>query len=128
MLGPDVLMTEALSFLCAIRQHTFALVAQRKVNGGRDFLAYRGVRFNLLSNRLDRGMGSKKAIRKRLVLTKKAQQQVFGFNVRTAELASLVPCKEDNAAGFLGISFKHRCHRQDGLRLLQLRLPASHEP
>src|ERR1700761_2830090 len=44
---------------------------------------------------------------------------MFGLDVRTPELARLVPCKEDHAACFFGISFKHKCHRQDGLRLYQ---------
>src|ERR1019366_3167243 len=37
-----------------------------------------------------------------------AQQQMLGLNIRRAELAGLVPRKEDDAPGFLRVAFKHK--------------------
>src|SRR5262245_21659863 len=68
-------------------------------------------------------MGSQEAVRERFILPQETEQKVFGLNIRTAELARLVPREEDNAACFFGVTFKHKCHRQDGLRLVQLLRP-----
>src|SRR5947208_11664238 len=70
-------------------------------------------------------MGSQEPIRKRLVLAQEAQQQVLGLYIGTAELARLISREEDNSARFLGVSFKHKCHRQDGLRLVLNRRPVT---
>src|ERR1039457_7607964 len=53
---------------------------------------------------------------------------MLSLNVRTAELARFVSCEEDDPARFLGITFKHKCHRQDGLRLVLLRPLATPSP
>ena len=121
MLRADVLVAEPLGFFRSIGQHALALVAQRKVHRRGNFLAHCGVRFDLLANRFDCGMRPQKPVCERFILSKQAQQQVLGFDIRTSELARLVSCEKDYAARFFGITFKHKCHRQDGLRLVQLR-------
>src|SRR5665213_1918964 len=125
MLGADVLVAEALRLLRAISKDALTLVAERKVYGGGDLLANCGVRFYLLANRFNGCVGPQEPVGKRFILTEQAEQQVLSLYIRTAELAGFVPCKEDDAARFLGISFKHNCHRRDGLRLVQLRQAAS---
>src|SRR6185437_1422795 len=66
------------------------------------------------------GMRPQKPVRERFLPSEQAQYQVLRFNIRTSELARLVSCEEDNAARFLGITFKHSRHRRDELRLVLL--------
>ena len=44
---------------------------------------------------------------------------------RASELARLVSCEENYTTSFFGISFKHKCHRPDGLRPVRLRRPVA---
>ena len=111
MLGADVLVIQPLRFFGAIGQHALALVAQRQIHRGRDLLANRGVRFDLLADGLDRRVRAQEAVRQRLVLPQQTQQQVLGLDVGTAELAGLVPREKDHAPGLLGIAFKHSLSR-----------------
>ena len=67
MLGADVLMIQSLGFFRAIRQDTLAFVAERQVNGGRDFLADRGVTLDLLADGFYRGVRPEKTVGQRLV-------------------------------------------------------------
>ena len=107
MLGADVLVIQPLGFLRAIGQHALALMAQRQIDRGRNLLAQRGVRFDLLANGFYRRAGAQKAIGERLVFPQQTQQQMLGLDTRTAELAGLVSGEEDDSAGLFGITFKH---------------------
>ena len=62
---------------------------------------------NLLPNTLDRSMGTKKAIRKRLVLAQQAQKKMFRLDVRGSKLTRLITSEEDNSTGFLSVAFEH---------------------
>ena len=108
VLGPNVLMRKTLGFFGGIRQHALAFVAQRKIDGSRDLLADRGVTFDLLPDRFDRGVGAQKAVGQGLIFAQQPEQQMFGLNIRRAKLAGLVPRKEDDAPGFLRVAFKHK--------------------
>ena len=108
VLGADVLVIQPLGFFRAIGQHAFALVAQRQVHGGRNLLADRGVSFDLLADGLHRGVGAQEPVRQRLVFAQQSEEQVFGFDVGTAELAGLVPREEDDSSRLLRVSLKHR--------------------
>src|SRR5271166_4010271 len=101
-------MGKAFRFFRRIRQHALAFVAQRKIDRGGNFLADGGVTFDLLADRLHRGVRAQEAIGQGLVFPQQSEQQVFGLNVGRTELASLVPRKKDDAPGFLRITFKHR--------------------
>ncbi len=108
MLGPDVLVAQPLGLLGRIGQHALALVGERQVHAGGDFFADGGVRLNLLANRLHRGVRAQEAVGQRLVLAQQAEQQVLGLDIRRAELAGLIPRKEDHAPCLLRIAFEHQ--------------------
>jgi len=112
MLGSDVLVVEPLGLLRAIRQHALALMAQRQVDGSRHFFAQRGVRLDLLTNGFDGRARTEEAVGQRLIFPQQSQQQVFGFDTRTAELAGFITGKKDYTARFFGITFKHDDHLQ----------------
>ena len=107
MLGSNVLVRQALSFLGSVGQNALALVAQREVDRGRDLLPDRGMSFNLLADRFNRGMRAQEAVGQGLVFAQQSQQQMLGLYVRRAELAGLVAREEDDAPGFLRITFEH---------------------
>ena len=125
MLGSDVLVVQPLGFLGAIGEHALAFVAQRQVDGGGYFLAQRGMRFDLLANRFNGRAGSQEAVGQRLIFPQQPQQQVFGFDARTAELAGFIAGEKDHPAGLFGIAFKHNScpdYRLRPYRLLPWRL------
>ena len=62
MFGADVLVAQPLGFFRRIGQHPLALVRKRQVDAGRDLLADRGVRLNLLADRLHRGVRAQEAV------------------------------------------------------------------
>ena len=62
MFGTDVLVAQALGFFGRIGQHPLALVRERQVDTGRNLLANRGVRLDLLADRLHRGVRAQEAI------------------------------------------------------------------
>ena len=107
MLGTDVLVGEPLGLFRRVGEHALALVAQRQVHRGGDLLADRRMRLDLLADRIDRRVRTQESVGERLVLADQAEEEMLGFNVRTAELAGLVACEEYNPASFLGIAFKH---------------------
>src|ERR1700722_1919752 len=107
MLGSDVFVIETLGFLGAIGKHALAFMAQRKVDGGRHFFAERGVRLDLLTDRLDRRGGAKEAVGEGFILAEQAEQQMFSLDARTAKLAGFIPGEEDYPASLFGITFKH---------------------
>ena len=107
MFGADVLVAQPLGFFRRIGQHPLALVRKRQVDGGRNLLANRGVRLNLLADRLHRGVRAQEAVGQRLVLAQQAEQQVLGLDIGRAELAGLIPREEDHAPCLLRIAFEH---------------------
>ena len=107
VLGADVLVRQALGFLRRIGQHALALVGERQVHRGRNLFPDGGVAFNLLADRLHRGVRAQETIGQRLVFAQQAQQQVLGLDVRRTELAGLVAGEEDDAPGFFRIPFEH---------------------
>src|SRR5215471_20273598 len=107
MLGANVLMAQAFGFLGGIGQHALALITQREIDRRGNFLPDGRVSFNLLANGFDRSMGPQKSVGQRFVFTQQAEKQVFGLNIRRAELACLIACKKDYAPGFLCVPLEH---------------------
>ena len=91
-----------------IGQNAFAFVAERKIHRSGDLLADGGMSFNLLADRLYSSVGPEESVGQCLVFAQEAQEQVFGFDIGTTELASLVSREEDHPARFLRVSLKHR--------------------
>jgi hypothetical protein len=65
------------------------------------------VAFDLFPNGFDRRMLPEEPIGERLIFAQQAEQQVFGLDVRGAELARLVAREEDYASGLFCVPFKH---------------------
>src|SRR5690349_15445121 len=65
--------------------------------------------FDLLSDRLDRGVRAQEPVGQRLVFAQQPEQQVLRLNVRRTELAGLVAREEDHSPGFFRVAFKHLC-------------------
>src|ERR1700758_2048937 len=77
---------------------------------------------NLFANRFHRRMRPQKAVRKRLVLTQQAEQQVLCLNVRRAKLACFVTREKYHAPRLFCIAFEHvppQTPTAVALRLLQ---------
>src|SRR5664279_2876673 len=108
MLRADVLVAQPLGFLRPVSQHALAFVAERQIHAGGYFLADGGVPFNLLSNGLHGGMRTQKPVRQRFVLAKQAEEQMFGLDVWTPELAGFIPREEDHSTRLLRVSLKHK--------------------
>jgi hypothetical protein len=52
-------------------------------------------------------MGTEEPVGKGFVLAQEAQQEVFGLDIRRAELARFIARKEYDSTGFLGVSLEH---------------------
>src|SRR5271165_2539155 len=107
MFRADVAMRQALSFLGGISEDALALVAERKIDRGRDFFADGGVSLDLLADGLDRGVGPQETIRQGFVFAQESEKQMLSLDVRRPELAGFIACEKDYAPGFLRIAFEH---------------------
>ena len=73
-----------------------------------NLLADSGVPFDLLSNGFYGSMGPQEPVRQRFVLAQQAEEQVFGFDIGTAELAGFIARKKYNSPSLLRVSFEHK--------------------
>src|SRR5260370_42280178 len=53
-------------------------------------------------------MGTQETVRQRFVRAQQAEQEMFGLDVGTSELAGFVPREEDHSTRLLRISLKHK--------------------
>src|SRR5579884_1286657 len=107
MLSPNVLVRQPLGFFRGIGKHALALVAQRKIDGGRNLLANGSVTLDLFADGFDRGMRTQEAVGQSLVFAQESQEQVLGLYIRRTELAGFIPCKEYDAPCFFRITLEH---------------------
>ena len=107
VLGADVLVIQALGFLGAIRQHALAFVAEGQIHRSGNLLANGGVAFDLLANGFHGRVRPQETVGQRLVLPQQAQQQMFGLDIRAAELAGLVAREKDHPPRLLRVTLKH---------------------
>ena len=107
MLGADVLVVQPLGFFGAIGQHALAFVAERQIDGSGNLFANGGVPFDLLADGFDGGVRPQEPVGQCFVFAQQAQEQMLGFDVRTAELAGLVPREEDHPPRFFRVTLKH---------------------
>src|SRR5579862_5035827 len=98
MFGPDVLMIQALSFFGPICQDALALVTQGQIHRRGNLFPDGSMSLDLLPDGLHSRMRPQKPVRQRLVFPQETQQQMLGFDVRAAELASFVPRKENHSS------------------------------
>jgi len=109
VLGADMAMIQSLCFFRGVSENPFALIGKRQIDGRRHLLTNSRPSFDLLPNALDRRGIAEKPIGQVLVFADKTQQQVFGLDRGTAELAGLVAGEEYDATRSFRISFKHNC-------------------
>src|SRR5580658_8016572 len=120
MFGADVAVRQALGFLRGVGEHALALVAERKVDRGRNLLADRGMAFDLLSDGFDRGVRPQETVGEGFVFAQESEKQVLSLDIRRPELAGFVACEKNDASGFLRVAFKHNAPSPD--------LPGREEP
>src|SRR6266567_3945774 len=109
--GTDMFMIQAFRFLGAICQDAFTLVTERQIDGSGDFVPNSGMSFDLFANGFYGGVRPQKPVCQRLVLAKQSEEQVFGFNIRAAELARFIASEEDHPSRLLRVSLKHTSQR-----------------
>jgi len=107
VLGANVFVAEPLSLLGRVRQYGLTFVRKREVDRSRYLFADGGVRLDLLPNRFDRSVRAQEAVGQRFVFAQKAEQQVFGLDIRRAELTGLITGEEDHTSRLLRIAFEH---------------------
>src|ERR1039458_10033097 len=96
-----------------IGQHALALVAEREVHRSRDLFPDRGMTLDLLPDGLNRGVRAQETVRQGLIFAQEPQQQMLGLYIRRPELACFVARKENDAPGFLRVTFKHNALSPD---------------
>src|SRR6516225_8722610 len=107
MFSSNVLVGQPVGFFRGIGEHTLAFIAQGQVYRGRNLLGDRGVSFNLLADRFNRGMGAQETIGQGFVFAQQSEQQVLRFYIARPELARFVAGEKDDAPSFLCIAFEH---------------------
>jgi len=101
----DVAVPQRFALVKGIGQGSLAILAQRQIHGrgsGRRFLHRL---FNSFAN-LFSGAGWQ-PVAERAILAQQAQQQVFGFDVGSAEPAGFKASEEHHAARLFTVAFKH---------------------
>src|SRR5712664_4083157 len=106
MLAADVAMAEHICLLGTRDEHSLAFVTQGQVHRSRHALANDRVGIDLLANgfvRVWRQQSHNFAI-----LPEESEQQMLSLNARRSVSTRFVTRKENDAAGFLGVSLEHR--------------------
>src|SRR5690348_344786 len=96
-----------LSFFRSISEYSLAFIAEWQINGGRNFLADRGVALDLFADRFYGGVRTQEAISQGFVFAQQSQQEMFSLYIRRAELAGFITRKEDDAPCFFRVTLKH---------------------
>ena len=107
MFRAHVFYAQTFGFLTSHIKDAFAFGAEGNLHGGGDALANGDARFNLFADGLDGSLLPQEAIGQGFVLAHQAEQEVLGFDVRTAVLAGLISGKENYSTCFFGITFEH---------------------
>src|SRR5262249_9382798 len=108
VLGPDVVVQQAIGLFGRKLQHPFGFGAERDFDRSRNLLAEDGAAFDFLANVLQREMGpGENAARQALPLSNQAEKQVLGFDRDAAELARLVASEEEDPSGPFRVPFEH---------------------
>ena len=107
VLGSNMFMGKPLGLFGGVGQHALAFVAQGQIDRGGNLFPDGGVSFDLFADRFHRRVGAQEPVGQGLIFAQQSEQQVLGLNIRRAELAGLVPRKEDDAPGFLRVAFEH---------------------
>lgn len=74
VLSADVTVFEPLGFLCSICEYTFAILAEREIHRGGEFLARRGVPLDLFADGLHGNGRAKETVSQGLILAQQPEQ------------------------------------------------------
>ena len=95
MLGPDVVVEQAICFFSSELQDPFGLGAERNLDRRRHLLAENRPSFDFLANVFQRKMRARKnAACEALAFPNQPKKQMLGLNGNAAELTGLVTCEE----------------------------------
>ncbi len=107
MFRADMFYAQALRFFTSHIKDAFAFGAEGDLYGRGDALADGDARLDLFADGLNGSLLPQEAVGQGFVLAHQAEQEVLGFDVRTAVLTGLISRKENYATCFFGITFEH---------------------
>ena len=108
VLGPDVVVQEAVGFFRCKLQHPLGFRAERNLDRGRDLLAEDRPAFDFLTDVFQGEMRARKnSAREPFALADQAQQKMLGLDGDAAELTGLVSGEEENSSSPFGVPFEH---------------------
>ena len=108
MLGPDVVMEEAVRFFGGKLQDALGFGAEGNLDRGRDLLAKHRAPFDFLADAFQgKVRPSKNPAREPLSLTNEPEQEVLGLNRDTAKLGGLIAGEKEHAPRSFRVAFEH---------------------
>ena len=109
MLGADVGVHQALGFFLGKLEYALGLVAERDLDGGREFLAPRAPTLELGLKQIHRHVGAGEQLARRvLAFLEQAEQQMLGADLLRALLAGLVARQKEDSFGLFREFLEHR--------------------
>ena len=122
VLGPDVVVQQAVGFLGGVLQDALGFGAEGDFDRGRDLLAKHGPAFDFLANAFEGEVrAGENAAGQTLALANQPEEEMLGLNRDAAELTRLVPREEKNPPRSFRIAFEH-----PGLPMVYRVLPDIH--
>ncbi len=108
VLGPDVVVQQAVGFLGGELQDALGFGAEGDLDRGRDLLAKDGPAFDFLADALEGEVrAGENAAGQTLALANQPEKEVLGLDRDAAELTRLVPREEKNPPRSFRIAFEH---------------------
>ena len=108
MLGPDIVVEQAIRFFGRKLQHPFRFSAERNLHRRGHLLAEHRTAFDVLPNPFEGQVRTgEDTTGQAFALPDQTEQQVLCFDRDTPQLARLVAGKEQHAAGTLCITLEH---------------------
>src|SRR5215813_7751830 len=107
MFAADPFVREAFRFFSGVSQNSLRFVAQRQIDRGGDGLPRWRGGFDLLANAFEVALSGEKPKCQGFVFPQQAEQEMLSFNVRSTELARLIPCEEDDSTSLFCVALEH---------------------
>ena len=108
VLGPDVVVQQAIGFFRGKLQHALGFRAERDLDRRRHLLAEHGAAFDFLADVFERQVRAREnPAGEPLAFANQAQKEMLGLNGNAAELAGLVAGEEEYSPGPFGVPFEH---------------------
>ena len=114
MLGPDVVVEQAVGLFGRVLQDALGLGAERNLDRGRDLLTKDGAPFDFLPDVLEREVGPcKDPARQPLAFPDQPQKQVLRFDRDAPQLAGLVASEEQDPPRSFRVAFEHPAYLRE---------------